>query len=112
MNILGTNLDNNKLLIFELKKVYGIGMKTSISLCNKINLAKKKVYELKKKDFIILNNELKKIKTGDKLKSYIKNNINNLISIRCYKGLRHLKGLPVRGQRTRSNSRTCRKRKI
>lgn len=110
MNLLGSNLNKKKLIQFEIRKIYGIGKKNSVMICKKLSIINKKVSEISKKSFISLNKEIKKIKTGDSLRNYILNNVNNLISIRCYKGFRHLKGLPVRGQKTRTNTRTSRKK--
>ncbi|UOQ33166.1 SSU ribosomal protein S13p (S18e) [Candidatus Vidania fulgoroideae] len=112
MNLLGINLQDNKLIKFELTKIYGIGIKTSTEICEKISIVNKKVCEINSKEFVILNSEIRKKKIGESLKSEIIENINSLIRIRCYKGFRHMKGLPVRGQRTRTNSKTSRKKLI
>ncbi|XAO72553.1 MAG: 30S ribosomal protein S13 [Candidatus Vidania fulgoroideorum] len=109
MNILGYQLRKNKYINFELTKIYGIGIKTANKICKKINIMNKKVYLLKENEIIKINKNIKKIKIGNDLKKQIKENIKNLINIKCYRGIRHNKKLPVRGQRTRTNSKTSRK---
>ncbi|UOQ38091.1 SSU ribosomal protein S13p (S18e) [Candidatus Vidania fulgoroideae] len=112
MNLLGINFNNNKLIKFELTKIYGIGIKTSTKICEKILISDKKVCEINSDEFLLLNKEIRKKNVGERLRSEIIENINSLIRIRCYKGLRHIKGLPVRGQRTRTNSKTSRKKLV
>ncbi|MGX7458827.1 ribosomal protein uS13 [Candidatus Vidania fulgoroideorum] len=109
MNILGINLNDFGYISLELTKIYGIGFKTSESICIKVGIFGKRVLDIKSSEFIALSNILKKMTIGNLLKNKVKDNILNLIKINCYRGIRHRLRLPVRGQRTRSNSRTSRK---
>ncbi len=108
MRIAGVDLKEDKRLLFALPKIYGIGRSRAFEICLKNNInPMKKVKEL-------TPDEIKKIEKfiednykieGD-LRREIQFNIKRLISIGCYRGIRHQKGLPVRGQRTRTNART------
>ena len=112
VRILGNNLSNKKKIYIALTSIYGIGIPTSKSILKTLNISEDlKVSELNEdnissiRDF--LENEDFKLE-GD-LKRYISLNIKRLIDINSVKGRRHLKGLPVRGQRTRTNNRTSRR---
>ena len=110
--ILETKLPENKSIFFALTRIYGIGKKTSFLICKKlgfsVNLKVKDITKeqqisiLKLTDSIqlILNNELKKLKMVS---------VKKLVSIRSYRGLRKLKGFPVRGQRTHTNAKSAKK---
>lgn len=108
--IAGINIPENKKIIFSLAYVYGIGRNLAVKITKqaKIN-ADKKAKELtgeeltRLKDFVEKNYKIE----GD-LKRTIQGNIKRLKEIGAYKGYRHSKGLPVRGQRTKTNSRTRR----
>ncbi|MGX7582721.1 ribosomal protein uS13 [Candidatus Vidania fulgoroideorum] len=112
MNLLGINLNRNKKLQNEITKIYGIGKYTALKICQQIGCTHKLVKEVTESEFTHLNKVLTKIITGDQLKKIQRDNIQHLINIRCYKGIRHLKKLPVRGQRTRTNAKTAKKRKL
>ncbi|MGX7585971.1 30S ribosomal protein S13 [Candidatus Vidania fulgoroideorum] len=109
MNLLGVDLLPKRLIVFELTKIYGIGKKTSLDVCNSVGIVNKRVFEVSSSDFNKLRLLLEKMNLGFKLKKTISLNIQNLIKIGCYKGMRHKNHLPVRGQKTRKNSRTARK---
>lgn len=110
--ILSAGLKNNKLVSKELAQVFGIGNFQAEILCNSLNigqdcyigdLTQTFVYKLLKQieqNDLIIDNELKK----QKLKF-----ISYAITIKSFRGTRHILKLPVRGQRTRTNSRTVRK---
>jgi len=106
--ITGVELPSNKKINIGLAAIFGIGP----SLAEEI-LSKAKIDSgLRVKDLTESQvNELRKIiesgyKIEGNLKREISSNINRLINIGCYRGIRHKKGLPVRGQRTRCNART------
>lgn len=112
VRILGNNLSNKKKIYIALTSIYGIGIPTSKRILKTLNISEDiKVSELNEdnvssiRDF--LENEDFKLE-GD-LKRYISLNIKRLIDINSVQGRRHLKGLPVRGQRTRTNNRTSRR---
>ncbi|QSW37971.1 30S ribosomal protein S13 [Candidatus Vidania fulgoroideae] len=110
MNILGINMNNSRKIEIELTKIYGIGNYTSRLICNNVGILGKKISEIDSYEFITLNSLLGKMLIGNMLKKKIKDNISTLVRIKCYRGIRHKLKLPVRGQRTRSNSRTSRRR--
>lgn len=113
--ILETKLYDNKFIFFSLKNIYGIGNCKSLNICKKLGLSKNfKVKNLTKdqiKNLLKIVNQSNLLITSDlkKFKSLI---LKNLVSIKSYKGLRRIKGLPIRGQRTHTNSRTSRKIKL
>ncbi len=109
---LETKLPEHKSVCFALTNIYGIGKNTSLIICKKLGFS----INLKIKDLtqeqtvemlqlidslnLNLNNELKKLKSLT---------LKNLVSIKSYKGLRRVRGLPVRGQRTHTNAKSARK---
>ena len=110
--ILETKLPENKSIFFALTRIYGIGEKTSFLICKRLgfsmNLKIKNVTQdqliniLKLIDSsgLLLNNELKKLKSLS---------LKKLVLIKSCRGLRKLKGLPIRGQRTHTNAKSARK---
>ena len=112
--LLETNLPNQKSVGFALTNVHGIGKSTAFLICKKLGFSMNlKVKDLSQEQIIdiiqlvdslelLLNNELKKSR------SLI---LKNLIDIKSYRGLRRVRGLPVRGQRTHTNARSAKKRK-
>ena len=112
--LLETNLPENKSVFFALTHVYGIGKSTAFHICKKlgfsINLKIKDLTQEQTVEIIqiidsldlTLNNELKKLKSLT---------LKNLIQIKSYRGLRRVRGLPVRGQRTHTNAKSARKGK-
>jgi small subunit ribosomal protein S13 len=106
--LIGIDIPNNKRLVISLTYIYGIGPKISQEIISKLNLdPNMKAKDLTQDDLAKLNSLLQSEYTveGD-LRRQVQNNIKRLISIHSYRGLRHRSGLPVRGQRTRTNSRT------
>lgn len=106
--IAGVDLPRDRASWYGLQSIYGVGPKVATEICEKIGLdPRKKVRDL-------TDDEISQIRTildqdyqveGD-LRREIFSNIRRLMEIGCYRGLRHRRGLPVRGQRTRSNART------
>jgi len=106
--IIGIDVPANKRLIISLTYIYGIGNKLAEELVTKLKLdPNMKAGKLTEADISKINSVLQTdyVVEGD-LRRQIQNNIKRLISIHCYRGLRHRIGLPVRGQRTRTNART------
>lgn len=108
-----SELPENMSVVFALKRIYGIGKKNSFLICKKLGFSiNLKIKNLSKHQITyILNliNSLNLVVAAD-LKN-LKNLITkNLISIKSYRGLRKIQGLPVRGQRTHTNARTARKK--
>lgn len=110
VRIAGVTIPNDKRVEISLTYVYGIGLKTSqnILAITKID-ANTRVKDLKEEEVIELRNLIeKKYKVEGDLRREIVGNIKRLKEIGSYRGLRHTKGLPLRGQRTKTNSRTVR----
>jgi small subunit ribosomal protein S13 len=112
VRILGNNLSNKKKLYVALTCIYGIGIPTSMKILSQLNIDPNlKVSELTELHVSSLRDilETETFKLEGDLKRLISLNIKRLIDINSFKGRRHLKGLPVRGQRTRTNNRTSRR---
>jgi small subunit ribosomal protein S13 len=108
--IAGVDIPNEKRVDISLRYIYGIGATSASTICERSGIAPEtktrdltdaelsRIRELLEKDFLI---------EGD-LRRDIRQNIQRLIEINCYRGIRHRRGLPVRGQRTKTNARTKR----
>lgn len=106
--IAGVDLPKNKRGEIGLTYIYGIGPSTARYILDKANVHyDKKVHEWNDEDLNSIRNTItNEIKVEGALRSEVQMNIKRLLDIGCYRGIRHRKGLPVRGQRTRTNSRT------
>ena len=106
--IIGIDIPDNKRLEVSLTYIYGIGRKLSNDIIEKLGLDRNmKAHNLSEDQIAQINAVLQNDFTveGD-LRRQVQNNIKRLISIHSYRGMRHRLGLPVRGQRTKTNSRT------
>ena len=106
--VIGIDIPDKKRLEISLMYIYGIGRRLSNEICAKLGLDKNmKAYNLSEDDIARINALLQSdyAVEGD-LRRQVQNNIKRLISIHAYRGTRHRLGLPVRGQRTRTNART------
>jgi len=106
--ILGVDIPNDKRTVISLRYIYGIGPFLSEQLCIRTGIdPDKRARDLTEDDLAklasLLDNEY--VVEGQ-LRRQVQQNIARLRDIGCYRGLRHRKGLPVRGQRTRTNART------
>jgi small subunit ribosomal protein S13 len=111
VRILGINLLNKKKIYIGLTAIYGIGIATSKKILKDLDINEnKKVSDLTEKDISLLRDLLESdtYKLEGDLRRLIRQNIKRLVEINSIRGRRHLKHLPVRGQRTRTNSRTTR----
>jgi small subunit ribosomal protein S13 len=112
VRILGNNLANKKKIYIALTCIYGIGIPTSKKVLKELNIDPDiKVSELNETNISSLRDifETEEFKLEGDLKRLVSLNIKRLIDINSFRGRRHLKGLPVRGQRTRTNNRTSRR---
>ncbi|PIU98455.1 30S ribosomal protein S13 [Candidatus Wolfebacteria bacterium CG03_land_8_20_14_0_80_40_12] len=110
MRLVGVNIPDNKRVEIALTYVYGIGHSLAREILNisKIDL-NKRAKNLTPEEINSLKEILeKKYKIEGDLRQSVRQNIARLKEIQCYRGIRHLKRLPVRGQRTKTNSRTVR----
>ena len=106
--VIGIDIPDNKRLEISLTYIYGIGRKLSNEIIAKLGLnPDMRAHKLSQDDIARINNLLQAEYTceGD-LRRSVQNNIKRLIAIHSYRGMRHRSGLPVRGQRTKTNSRT------
>ena len=111
--VIGVDIPDNKRLEIALTYIYGIGRVISNQIIAKLSLnPDMRARELSESDIARLNQTLQSEYTveGD-LRREVQNNIKRLVSIHSYRGMRHRLGLPVRGQRTRTNARTRKGRK-
>ncbi len=106
--IAGVDLPKSKRGEIGLTYIYGIGRSTAQYILDKSNISyDKKVQEWNDDELNAIRNVITtELKVEGALRSEVQMSIKRLLDIACYRGLRHRKGLPVRGQRTRTNSRT------
>lgn len=105
--IAGVNIPNHQHVGIALTAIYGIGKTSSINICNCIGIATdKRLKDLSEEQIDQLRDQIAKLTTEGDLRREISMNIKRLMDLGCYRGLRHRRGLPVRGQRTRTNART------
>ena len=99
--IAGVDIPNDKRVVISLTYIYGIGLTTSKKVLEEAGISE----DVRVKD--LTEEQLNAIrKTIDAIKVEVQLNIKRLMEIGCYRGMRHRKGLPVRGQRTKTNART------
>ncbi|WP_024789626.1 30S ribosomal protein S13 [Lebetimonas sp. JH292] len=106
--IAGVDLPKNKKVEYALPYIYGIGLTLSRKILKDTGIdPNKRVYELSEEEVSTLNKEIQNnyIVEGE-LRKIVQLNIKELMDLGCYRGLRHRRGLPVRGQRTKTNART------
>ena len=105
--IVGVDIPNDKQVAYSLTYIYGIGLSTSKKILATCGVDPTiRVKDLTDEQLTKIRNEVSKIKTEGDLRREIALNIKRLSEIGCYRGLRHRPGLPVRGQRTKTNART------
>ncbi len=104
----GVDIPNNKATYISLTYLYGIGRHTAIEICRRLNVdPQMKASELSDDDLVHLNNLLDTDYVIEgQLRRQTQQNISRLREIQSYRGIRHRRGLPVRGQRTITNART------
>jgi small subunit ribosomal protein S13 len=106
--IAGVNLPTNKRVIIALQYIHGIGPKTAKDIMQQVNLPlERRVSQLTDAEVLQIREMIDRdyMVEGD-LRREVSMNIKRLMDLGCYRGLRHRKGLPVRGQRTHTNART------
>ncbi len=106
--IAGVNIPTNKRVIIALQYIHGIGAKKAEEIVTKVNIpAERRVNQLTDQEVLQIREAIDRdyIVEGD-LRREVSMNIKRLMDLGCYRGLRHRRGLPVRGQRTHTNART------
>ncbi len=110
--IAGVELPRNKNIFIALTYIYGIGKSRSKKILARANVdPQKKTDELTPEEIQRIRAAITEYKVEGELRKEVSMNIKRLMDLGCYRGLRHRKGLPVRGQRTRTNARTRKGRK-
>ena len=106
--IAGVNIPTNKRVVIALQYIYGIGPKNAQEITSKANIAEqRRVSQLTDQEVLQIREIIDRdyMVEGD-LRRDVTMNIKRLMDLGCYRGLRHRRGLPVRGQRTHTNART------
>ena len=105
--IAGIDLPRNKKIEYALTYIHGIGKSASNDILDKVGIDKNiRVNELNDQQIILIRNEISNYDVEGELRSVVGRNIKRLMDIGTYRGSRHKKGLPSRGQNTKNNSRT------
>jgi small subunit ribosomal protein S13 len=105
--IAGVNIPINKQVIIGLTAIYGIGRSRAKKICQNVAIPPEtKVKDLKDTQLDAIRQELTNYKVEGDLRREVAISIKRLMDLGCYRGIRHRRGLPVRGQRTRTNART------
>lgn len=106
--LLGVDIPNDKAAVISLTYLYGVGSQTARDLCHSAGIdPRKKARELAEDELGRLAALMERDYTVEgPLRRQLQQNVTRLRDIRCYRGIRHRVGLPVRGQRTRTNART------
>jgi len=105
--IAGINIPDNKHAGISLTYIYGIGRTTANALCEAAGVDPTvRIQDLPEDKLDALRTEIAKLTVEGDLRREISMNIKRLMDLGCYRGMRHRRGLPVRGQRTRTNART------
>ena len=106
--IAGVDIPNNKRIEIALTYIYGIGLKSAQDILAKTNInPDTRAKDLTEAEIALLRDEIEaSYRVEGDLRREVSMNIKNLVEINCYRGVRHRKGLPVRGQRTKTNART------
>lgn len=105
--IAGINLSSNKHVEIGLTEIYGIGRPSARAICDEAGVDRSiKIGALSDKQAEALRGEVAKYQVEGDLRREVSMNIKRLMDLGCYRGLRHRRGLPVNGQRTKTNART------
>lgn len=105
--IAGINIPQHKHAEIGLTSIYGIGRSTAQKICTAVGIPySRKIKDLTDGDLERIREEIGRITIEGDLRRELSINIKRLMDLGCYRGFRHRRGLPVRGQRTRTNART------
>lgn len=105
--IAGINIPEHKHTWVALTSIYGIGRKTAHNICEKVGLESSiKIKDLTEEQLETIRAVISKMTVEGDLRREVSMNIKRLMDLGCYRGIRHRRGLPLRGQRTRTNART------
>ena len=106
--IAGVNIPTNKRVVISLRYIYGIGPAKARDICSRLGIADdRRVNQLSGEDVLRIREMVdREFRVEGDLRREVAMNIKRLMDLGCYRGLRHRRGLPVRGQRTHTNART------
>ncbi len=105
--IKGVEIPNDKKIVVSLTYIYGVGPTRAKKICEAVKVdPEKRTKDLSNEELGKVREELNNYITEGDLRREVSMNIKNLKEMGCYRGMRHRKGLPVRGQRTNRNART------
>ena len=105
--VAGVDIPDKKRVVISLTYIYGIGQSTASNIIKAVDISEDiRVKDLSEEQLAKIRNEVEQYKVEGDLRREVNMNIKRLMEIGSYRGLRHKKGLPVRGQRTRTNART------
>ena len=105
--IAGVNIPQQKHIVIALTSIYGVGRSRANDICDAAGVKSSiKVKDLSEPQLELLRAQVAKFIVEGDLRREISMNIKRLMDLGCYRGIRHRRGLPVRGQRTRTNART------
>ncbi len=110
--IAGVDIPRYKKARISLTYIFGIGRTTAFQICERTGVdPDKRVADLNDDEIVSIRQEIGEMKVEGELRSEVQMNIKRLMDIGCYRGVRHRKGLPLRGQTTKNNARTRKGRK-
>lgn len=106
--IAGVNIPTNKRVVIALTYIYGVGRVMATEICQKVGISdNRRVSQLTDEEILRIREVIdREYRVEGDLRREVAMNIRRLMDLGCYKGLRHRRGLPVRGQRTHTNART------
>lgn len=108
----GVEIPNNKRVEYSLQYIHGIGRTISRQILNDLNFENKLTKDLSEEELTTLRDEVSKYMIEGDLRRFNALAIKRLKEIQCYRGIRHIQGLPCRGQRTKNNCRTLKGKRV
>ncbi len=105
--IAGVNIPDNKHVVISLTYIFGIGRTTAQQICTQLGINPQiRIVDLGAEKLDEIRNAVAQLNVEGDLRRELSMNIKRLMDLGCYRGLRHRRGLPLRGQRTKTNART------
>ena len=108
----GVEIPNNKRVQYSLQYIHGIGRTRALEILNDLKMENKITKDLTEDELIVLRDQVSKYMIEGDLRRFNALAIRRLKEIQCYRGIRHIQGLPCRGQRTKNNCRTLKGKKV
>ncbi|XP_015885567.2 small ribosomal subunit protein uS13c [Ziziphus jujuba] len=108
----GVEVPNNKRIEYSLQYIHGVGRSRSRQILSDLGMENKITKDLSEDELISVREEVSKYMIEGDLRRFNALNIRRLKEIQCYRGIRHIQGLPCRGQRTKNNTRTLKGKRV